>query len=457
MKRRIALGSLLVATCAALFSVVPVACSSSDDANAPGAGDASADGTTSSNDSAVSLDAGAPRSFHLASGGVQLVITGPELGLQITPADLATDVDIIEVHQEYYGVPWDAFAAGTPPPVEWTTKMSDLAATAKATNKPIFLSMTMLNGGRDSLAAKTTIDGQGHVQSTDHWATHCYDFATAPDAADMKKAYLAYVDYMIATFGPAYLNFAVEVNLFFENCPAATAGLVDLANAAYAEAKSKKSDVVAFPSIQIDHLYGYTAACAGGDAGTADRETCFEANFAAISPLKRDRFAMSTYPYGQFKSATDLPADWFSRGPAKNSEVPLIAETGWLSTPLVASYQGTCDTLFTFAESDEEAYLDFVLRSADTQKIDVVNWWSDRDLVVSSYMTDCPCTFDATWCAVLDAFRGPDGGPDAGSAAFFGELASKVFGTMGLRNYDGTEKPTVYGRWQVELARPLAK
>ncbi|MEO7112998.1 MAG: hypothetical protein ABI183_21345, partial [Polyangiaceae bacterium] len=139
-------------------------------------------------------------------------------------------------------------------------------------------------------------------------------------------------------------------------------------------------------------------------------------------------------------------------------ETALIAETGWSSTNLVAELpNATCDTVFNDSEADEEAYLDFVLKSAESQHIDLVNWWSDRDLVVSSFMTDCPCTFDPTWCAVLGVFRGPDAGPDAGNAAFFGEVLAKAFGTMGLRNYDGTQKATVYGRWQADLGRPLAK
>ncbi|MEO7110257.1 MAG: hypothetical protein ABI183_07465, partial [Polyangiaceae bacterium] len=290
MRTRALVGSLLAAASAALFALVPIACSSADDSGAALESDAASSDSTTSADVGFAIDAGAPRSFRLASGGVQLLVTGPEVGFQITPADLATDVDVVEVHQEYYGVPWDSFAAKTPPPAEWTTKISQIAQAAMAMNRPIFLSISMLNGERDSLAAKTNIQN-GKVESTDHWAARCYDFATAADAATMKAAYLAYVDYMMDQFNPTYLNMAVEVNLFFENCPAATAGVIDVANAAYAEAKAKKSDVIAFPSIQIDHLYGYSDACPGGAADGGTRDACFTANYTTITPLKRDRFA----------------------------------------------------------------------------------------------------------------------------------------------------------------------
>jgi len=108
---------------------------------------------------------------------------------------------------------------------------------------------------------------------------------------------------------------------------------------------------------------------------------------------------MSTYPYmNGFATPADLPSDWFTRGASRKHEVPLVAETGWPSTGIVArARDGTCLTLFSFDERESAAYLDRVLSEADSSGIDLGTWWSDRDLVVSELMTDCPCTFDATW------------------------------------------------------------
>jgi hypothetical protein len=144
----------------------------------------------------------------------------------------------------------------------------------------------------------------------------------------------------------------------------------------------------------------------------------------------------------------DLPADWFTRGASRGGERALVAETGWNSSSVVAQLRsGACYTVFTDTEADEAAYLGRLLDSAQDAGMDLVNWWSNRDLVVADFMTDCPCTFDPTWCAVLAFARGPptDGGTDT---QFFGELLFKAFGTMGLRAYDGTLKPLVYARWQ---------
>ena len=82
----------------------------------------------------AAADAAIPRP-QLASGGVQLLISGADLGLQITPADLAADSDVIEIHQEFYGVPWAAFLNDTAPPAAWVAKMDQIAGAAHATGK----------------------------------------------------------------------------------------------------------------------------------------------------------------------------------------------------------------------------------------------------------------------------------------------------------------------------------
>nr|HEX4312987.1 hypothetical protein [Kofleriaceae bacterium] len=399
-------------------------------------GDAGSGG--SAGDAAL-VDA-APARPLLASGGVQVLVTGPAIGLQITPADLGSDDDVLEIHQEFYGVPWDQFLAHQAPPAAWVAIMDGIAANARATGKPVFLSVSMLNGGRDTLAAKTAVDGSGNVSATDDWAAHCYDFGSASDAAAIQQAYLDYVSWMIDEFGPQWLNFAIEVNLFDEPCHAQFPALVTAANATYAAIKAKQASIVAFPSFQIDHLYGVAdGSCAG-----SDQAACFDANYADISTMTRDRFAMSSYAINLGgMTVASLPADWFSRGAARAGEREIIAETGTNSTPVVIDDPNAgCEQLISGDEPTAAAYLSRVLGDAYAQHIEVVNWWSDRDLVVQQVMTDCPCTFDQTWCAVVAAFRGTDPATED-----FGELALKAFGTMGLRAYDGTPK-SLLATWQ---------
>jgi hypothetical protein len=393
------------------------------------------------------------RSYHLAASGTQLLVSGPSVGFQLTDADLATDVDVIAVHQEFYGVPWNEFAANAAPPPEWASKMSALAASARAAGKDVFLSVSPLNGGRNSLATRTVIVDGGIVEE-DGWAARCYDFRTAPDAATWRNAYLRYVEAMLDTFHPTYLNVAIELNLFLEACPSAWEGMVDLVNAAYDTAKAHSPGTPVFPSIQIDHLYGLApGSCpAGVDAGV-----CFDQGYARLARLKRDRFAISSYPYlGVASSPGQIPADWFTRGPARGGERAVIAEVGWLSDTLVAQTStGSCLTAITSDGSAESAYLHLVLTAAQGARMDLVTWISDRDLLIAPLMGDCGCHQTPDWCAVRALFRGP---PPSGSAdtQLQGELLLKAFGTMGLRTYDGTPKPAVYQRWQAARSLPLA-
>jgi hypothetical protein len=229
--------------------------------------------------------------------------------------------------------------------------------------------------------------------------------------------------------------------------------MVDVVNAAYDAAKARRPDTPVFPSIQIDALYGLApGSCPPGiDAGT-----CYETGYAHLSRVKRDRFAMSSYPYlGAVPSLAALPADWFTRAPRRGGERSLIAEAGWLSTPVVAqSSGGACFTALTSDETFAAAYLDRLLDDAQAAGMDLVTWISDRDLLIEPLMTDCGCHQSAEWCAVRDLFRGlPPTGP--ADTQLEGELRMKVFGAMGLRTYDGSKKQPVYDRWDQARKLPV--
>jgi len=391
------------------------------------------------------------RSYRLASSGTQLLVTGPTTGLQLTQADLASDVEVVAVHQEYYGVPWEAFADGGTPPPGWAATMTALAAFPRAAQKQLFLSVSPLDGSRSTLAPRVRLTSGTEVVESG-WAPRCWDARTAADGATWREAYVHYVEWMVDTFQPELLNVGIELNLWDVNCPAAWDGLVDVVNAAYDAAKARRPSAIVFPSIQIDALYGLApGSCpAGVDAGV-----CYETGYAHLARVKRDRFAISSYPYlGVVPSLDALPADWFTRAAARGGERALIAEAGWPSTPVVAqSSGGTCFTALQSSDDLTAAYLDRLLSDAQRAGMELVTWISDRDLIIEPLMTDCGCHQSAEWCAVRDLFRGP---PPTGAVdtQLQGELMLKVFGAMGLRAYDGTPKTAVHRRW--EQARALA-
>jgi hypothetical protein len=386
------------------------------------------------------------RSYRLASSGVQL---DPASGPVTADPDLAGDIDVINVHQDFFGLPWHDFAAGTAPPAAWTAKMAELAAQAHATGKDIFLALAPLDGDRAHLAPDVVASAAG-FDVVHAWAPRCYDLATAADGAALRTGYARYVDYMVRLFQPRWTTVAVEVSLFHLSCAAAWDGMVALEHDAYDAARHAAPAAPAFPSIQLDVLNG-RVGCPHDH--TADQ--CYETEYAAIANLARDRFAISTYPYdfAGFARVEDIPADYLTRAAARGGERLLIAETGWLATDVVVTDErAQCRTALASSPAAQAAFFDRVLSDAIDHDIELVTWISNRDFLHPQVMTDCPCTFSQPWCDVVRFVRG-QGTPIEQRDA---EVGFKVFGTMGIRDYTGAPRQPIFDHWTAARARPLA-
>jgi hypothetical protein len=390
-------------------------------------------------------DAAPGRSYRLASAGVQ-AFPGTDLLYQITPADVATDADVVAVHEEFYGIPWDEFEANQPPPALWVAKMDELASLGPSRNKDVYLALLI---GREWLADKTTIVG-GRIQRAARWSARCYDFATAADGAAKRAAYARYVAWMVRKFQPRWVNVAAEVNAFQSSCPGAWPGMVAAERAAYDAAKAARPDAVVFASFQIDALMGYS-----GCPATRTRQQCYDENYAQLAEVKRDRFGVSTYPYllEPYRRASDLPPDWFTRAASRGGERAIVAETGWITDPDVALLGTTCTAALTSDETGAAEYLDLLVAAAEAHGIELVTWWSDRDMMPVQAMTECPCAFDATWCAAEQLVRASAGTDPL--LQFTAEARFKMWGTMGLRRFDGTPKPVLMQRWSAARAPPI--
>ncbi|HEY1554476.1 MAG TPA: hypothetical protein VGF94_06545 [Kofleriaceae bacterium] len=390
-------------------------------------------GGASHSDAAIPGDAppdAVTRSYRLAATGTQV---DPATGAYLGDTNLADDVDVIAIHQDFYGVPWTAFENHTAPPAAWVATMQTLVQ--HAAGHDVFLSLTPLDGDRQQLAPDVNADGT----LARGWSPTCYDLGTAADGPALRAAYTAYVTYMVNLFHPRWVNVAIEVNLFHVYCPAQWAGMVELEQAAYAAAKTAAPDVPAFPSIQINAL--------DGDA--------YATEYAALSGLTRDRFAISAYPYAvPYATPADIPPDWLTRAAAQGGERLFIAETGWLGTDLVAiDPSGACSTILSDPPQDQADYLDLLVATAKANDVEVITWFSDRDAVDAPMMTDCPCTYSQPWCALVAYFRA-QGGSDP-TAQFAQELGLKTFGTLGIRDYTGTPRLPVYSHWQAARAATL--
>lgn len=390
------------------------------------------------------------RHYRLASTGLQLT---PRDGYRLSSANLATDVDVVALHQDFYGVPWDSFERNEDPPKEWVTLMERLGSEIAAAKKDVFLSLALVGGdGRTTLADKTVVTG-GRVSAQANWTQRCYDFDKASDGQAKAEAYLRYAKWMVARFQPRYVNAAIEINQF-QVCHDAWPAMVRVANRVYDALKSSQPDLLVFASIQLDVLEGYNADFNRAFCPDKTREQCAQESFEGVAPLKGDRFAVSTYPFmvGDILRVDRIPPDYFTRAATRANRRLLIAETGWNAASTAAQLGAQCWWPLTSCVDEQAAYLALLLDVVERNNVDLLTWWSNRDVLPQALTTSCPCDAGAEWCSVLDAWRSL-GSDD--SARFGMEVLLKVWGTMGVRDYEGRPRGQTWLLWSRALALPI--
>ncbi|MFN8559425.1 MAG: hypothetical protein U0531_19500 [Dehalococcoidia bacterium] len=441
---------------------------------------------------APSAESAATRPYLMAMGGLQAVPNGQEPLYKInTPlASLAAEADIVYLHLELYGIPWDEFAVGPEPPAAhpWTVIMNGLAQQHATTGRPAYLGLLL---GRMKLAQRAE-NNNGALRLNDNWAPSCFDFggsSTSPaDALTKRTAYLRYVQWMMATFNPKYVGVTIEINDYWENCTfkgepvSEWNAFAEVSNAAYAAAKAARSDAWVFPTFNANALYGYyvlSEQCAKpmtNQQCTSLVTAHYDSAYAAITGLQRDRFGLSAWPYlaqtydqrartsngRAFMTVSAIPSDYFTRAAARGAERTFISETGWNSDNLIlkASPITPCTTYIASSLKAQGDYLDLIFNKAQSGGIDAIAWWSNRDAIPQNVMTGCytyatgptysACNGDI-WCVQINFFR--EAFPTNPS---FGELVFKAWGTNGIRRYDGSTKSTSYTKWTNALATPYA-
>jgi hypothetical protein len=398
------------------------------------------------------------RPFLMSSGGIHVVEGdhGAHLYRNSSPhfplSALAADVDVISIFPEHLGVPFLHFAWGVAPPATdpWTREMRALAAEAKATGKPILLQLTF---ARVHLVALAT-NNAGVLRVESGWAPAC------PNLAGWSyrwagRAFQNYALWMAALFAPTYMVTTAEPNLYYANCGGDTPSwrvLAGVAKSTYEAVKKANPQVIAFPSFNLEAIYGQAL------------DGFNETQWAALAGLPRDRLGLSTFPWYPGHPYA-LPLDYLTRIHDRYPGEPriVITETAWNSETM-SYYSDAARRCVDFLYSDasfQSTYLDFVIYSAYAGNFDLITWWSNRDMIDGRVMTTCyppaappsytECNGDF-WCIGINYSRAhPVPWPLPN-----GELMFKAFGSMGLRNYDGTPKPGRWDTWQRFLALPVS-
>lgn len=401
------------------------------------------------------------RPFYMSATASQAVPNQTPLYQQnsasFTLQAIAADVDVISVFPEHLGYPVDLFFTAQPPPENhpWTIQIRSLANAAKLAGKPTVLQLALT---RDYMVSKAYAEN-GALKLDRTWAPRCYDLSSSLGTL-IGTSYVNYVRYLTALFNPKYVVVMAEMNLYYSACGGDTPGwraLVNIERNAYDAIKTINANIPVFPSFLLEELYGNTL---NGFNAT---------QYNAFANIKRDRFGISSYPSGlrgangEAINPYQLPADYLSRVKVRYPAEKrlLITETGWNSDSISVHYQGVCFPQLTFSTRNfAAAYLQFLLYSAFVNNFELITWWSDRDLIDAAVMSTCyvpvppasPSCNGNLWCLSVAQFQ-------ADYSAFWippqSELVFKVFGTMGLRTFNGTAKPELMSWWTHFLNLPV--
>jgi hypothetical protein len=368
--------------------------------------------------------------------------------------------DLLSLHvDDFWGVPWDyCNAAGCSNlPASWRTSWENLASQARATGKPIYLAVSPL-GDRKTLARRVL--PAGTLQ--DNWApidgNGCYTFATDANAAAYKAAYIGFMKYLIGLVGPSFLSPAVEMNMPFTSCPAQKAAWIAWYSDVHAALKAAYPTLPVFGTFQMENMYGTTTG-SGCAVGTTYAQ-CFDQRLTEVLTVPGDRVALSTYPSSWRYGGGSYPTDTYAVIKGRTTRPIWVSETGWPAVNVLTSYQhtsgGTCGSEATPAsfanETDQNAYLSWLLGEAQNQGLETVIWWLNRDYLDATVASACPCTPSASdTCVMADLYYTAGESVSAGSGPTF-EFVLRIFGNMALYNYNGTPHPT-QGTWHSWVTR----
>lgn len=393
-----------------------------------------------------------PRSYVMSVAGIQ-TMPGSDVfyGLNVSGPDLAIDADMVTAVVEAYGVPWDVFVESETPSNDhiWTKTMINMAANLRSGGKPIILQLLLT---RERLTGLAMADQS--LKPNDDWASKCFNFS-----GDNKKytlAYARYASWMTRIFKPRQVIVAVEVNEYLHTCGRGDGwnSVVEVSNIAYEAVKAVDTQILAYPSFTAGPLY-------------LDYINGFDSNtYELLGALKRDRFGFSIYPKILKRAddkpplPSDLPADLLTRVRDRNpKEKPIsITETGWNSNSMSYGTPNNCVTNAVISTEDEATtYMRWLLQNSQTNNVKLVTWWSKRDLLPKAVMGACYPTVGlfSLWacdgdihCSAVNIFRKAFGGDGV-----LGELVYKIFGTMGLYDYNGKPKSALLGEWKKHLAQ----
>jgi len=392
--------------------------------------------SSGSNGSNDSTNAAPSRYF----ANVPFVVDWPDV--LVTGENIAEDSNMIALYfASFNGIPWDAFINGTAIPAGITDHVEETATLVDSLDLPVFLAVTPLGGDYKTLAPDTVVDNYPNTSV-------CGDLALRPDWDDLRAAYGAYIEYLVARFNPKFLALSIELSQYFldaENrldqaCVDNWAALQDMFNEIYTTQKALRPDMQIMHTFQADAMWN-------AKSDTADcfdyLEACVIEKVALVSGLSMDMFGLSVYPIWSYvTNANTLPDNYISIFQRESGHPLAIGETGWQHSTMKlddVSDPPNCINLLPSSEALQSWWMDRLLTEAETLDMPLVVWWSNHDTMPEEVGASCVCSTGSSWCSLLN------------SELPIADLGWRFFGSMGLRDYDGNPRQCL-SAWQNAVA-----
>jgi hypothetical protein len=144
---------------------------------------------------------------------------------------------------------------------------------------------------------------------------------------DVRNAFTNYTLWVVRSFHPRYLGLASEINTYMDAYPDDAKNFITLYNETYALVKAEAPETQIFVTFQWDDLNNMFPQPEEGNrqkfATNWDQIESFEPNL--------DVWAISTYPYFVFPSASDIPTDYYSPLLGRTDKPIAVAESGFSS------------------------------------------------------------------------------------------------------------------------------
>jgi hypothetical protein len=217
----------------------------------------------------------------------------------------------------------------------------------------------------------------------------------------IRQAFKNFALRLVREFHPRYLGLASEINTYADAHPEDFDNFLSLYHETYAALKAEAPETLIFVTFQWEDLNS-VGIFADDSPGRVKWEIV-----EAFEP-QLDIWAISTYPYFAFKSASDIPPNYYTPLLTRTDKPLAVAEGGYISED-AGPFQGT--------PQDQVGYL----KALQTQIGQRLAFWVY--LVIDDFNVEAYAQYLT----------------EHGSPATIESV--RLFGTLGLRSKDGTPKP----------------